>query len=113
MYTIFQFKLHKDCCNSVSIHPYRPILATGSGQYHFKDLGNSLEDPNETSETISKSSGIPNIGQDYENMSDDQSRTKVAPNNGTEETNIDTKYSSVSENSLVFWWIGDVDLEDT
>lgn len=27
--------LHNDCVNSVSLHPYYPIVATGSGQNHF------------------------------------------------------------------------------
>lgn len=29
--------LHNDCCNGVSLHPYRPILATSSGQHHALD----------------------------------------------------------------------------
>ncbi|XP_073946316.1 telomerase Cajal body protein 1-like [Choristoneura fumiferana] len=68
----FKFPLHKDCCNSVSIHPFRPILATGSGQYHFKD------------------------------PIQDEDGTEI---NGLSE---DLKYSCHPENSLVFWWIGDV-----
>lgn len=31
----FQYNLHHDCCNGVSLHPSRPILATASGQHHF------------------------------------------------------------------------------
>ncbi|CAD7087348.1 unnamed protein product [Hermetia illucens] len=31
----FTFGLHEDCCNGVSFHPSRPMLATCSGQYHF------------------------------------------------------------------------------
>lgn len=30
-------QLHNDCCNGVSLHPYRPILATASGQHHALD----------------------------------------------------------------------------
>lgn len=26
--------MHHDCCNGVSIHPTKPILATSSGQHH-------------------------------------------------------------------------------
>lgn len=33
----FSYKLHEDCVNSVSIHPFLPIVATGSGQ-HMHDL---------------------------------------------------------------------------
>lgn len=29
--------LHNDSCNGVSLHPYRPILATASGQHHATD----------------------------------------------------------------------------
>nr|CAI5850977.1 unnamed protein product [Callosobruchus analis] len=29
--------LHNDCVNGVSLHPYRPILATASGQHHTQD----------------------------------------------------------------------------
>lgn len=31
----FQYPLHRDCCNGVSLHPTRPIFATASGQHHF------------------------------------------------------------------------------
>lgn len=56
--------LHTDCCNGVSLHPTKPILATSSGQHHTLDplhhtrssfsyenslcmwwLGNQQEDP--------------------------------------------------------------------
>ena len=30
-------KLHNDSCNGVSLHPYKPILATASGQHHSVD----------------------------------------------------------------------------
>ncbi|CAF4875594.1 unnamed protein product [Pieris macdunnoughi] len=71
----FQFPLHRDCCNSISIHPCRPILATGSGQYH-------LVDP---------------TTMDGEN--DDEIEYQRIEH---------MKYSKESENSLVFWWIGDI-----
>lgn len=29
--------VHKDCCNGVSLHPSLPIMATSSGQFHFKE----------------------------------------------------------------------------
>ncbi|CAH1116130.1 unnamed protein product [Phaedon cochleariae] len=32
-----QMGLHSDCCNGVSLHPSRPILATASGQHHSMD----------------------------------------------------------------------------
>nr|CAI5850978.1 unnamed protein product [Callosobruchus analis] len=32
-----QMALHNDCVNGVSLHPYRPILATASGQHHTQD----------------------------------------------------------------------------
>lgn len=73
--------LHADCCNSVSIHPLRPILATGSGQYHFNDPISELEDP--------------------EKDVDELTQVDLSM-----ESNI--KYSSNAENSLVFWWIGDI-----
>ncbi|CAH2041316.1 unnamed protein product, partial [Iphiclides podalirius] len=50
----YTFPLHKDCCNSVSIHPFRPILATGSGQYHFKDPVLAISDENETNSVEEK-----------------------------------------------------------
>lgn len=34
-----QFPLHQDSCSGVSIHPYLPILASGSGQFKFCDEG--------------------------------------------------------------------------
>ncbi|XP_050308724.1 telomerase Cajal body protein 1 homolog isoform X1 [Anthonomus grandis grandis] len=32
-----QMQLHSDSCNGVSLHPYKPILATSSGQHHAID----------------------------------------------------------------------------
>jgi hypothetical protein len=32
-----QMPLHSDSCNGVSLHPYRPILATATGQHHTLD----------------------------------------------------------------------------
>ncbi|XP_076275676.1 telomerase Cajal body protein 1 homolog isoform X1 [Rhynchophorus ferrugineus] len=32
-----QMNLHNDSCNGVSLHPYKPILATASGQHHAID----------------------------------------------------------------------------
>ncbi|KAJ6636362.1 Telomerase Cajal body protein 1 like [Pseudolycoriella hygida] len=31
----YQYPLHRDCCNGVSLHPTRPIFATSSGKHHF------------------------------------------------------------------------------
>ncbi|XP_041981182.1 telomerase Cajal body protein 1 homolog isoform X2 [Aricia agestis] len=79
----FKFPLHTDCCNSISIHPLRPILATGSGQYHFVDHQAIFEDDIKT--------------EPMENTCDVNAK------------DLNTKYSSSCENSLVFWWIGDVE----
>ncbi|XP_046967811.1 telomerase Cajal body protein 1 homolog [Vanessa cardui] len=78
----FRFPLHNDCCNSISIHPLRPILATGSGQYHFNDPVSALED------------SVMDID--------------TADHLDKDTINNDMKYSSNAENSLVFWWIGDL-----
>jgi telomerase Cajal body protein 1 len=32
-----QFQFHQDCCSGVSLHPYLPIIATGSGQFKFNN----------------------------------------------------------------------------
>ncbi|CAH2090477.1 unnamed protein product [Euphydryas editha] len=79
----YRFPLHSDCCNSISIHPLRPILATGSGQYHFNDPISVLED-------------VPMDVDDVKPFDNDVS------------IESDKKYSSNAENSLVFWWIGDI-----
>ncbi|OWR47892.1 hypothetical protein KGM_206702 [Danaus plexippus plexippus] len=76
----YRFPLHKDCCNSLSIHPLRPILATGSGQYHFEDPAQDLEE---------------NFG-----VQEDITETDKGLRND--------KYSKIAENSLGFWWIGDI-----
>ncbi|XP_058454881.1 telomerase Cajal body protein 1 homolog [Malaya genurostris] len=34
-YRQYNFPLHRDCCNGVSFHPSKPIVATASGQFHF------------------------------------------------------------------------------
>lgn len=105
---LFQFPLHKDCCNSVSIHPFRPILATGSGQYHFNDPITLLceEISMEDSQTVQKAN------DDFQPTSeiDNTMEISVIDENVTDNTvgDEDVKYSSKSENSLVFWWTGDV-----
>ncbi|XP_053671339.1 telomerase Cajal body protein 1 homolog [Anopheles nili] len=38
------FPLHWDCLNGVSFHPHAPILATSSGQYHFRAKATDSED---------------------------------------------------------------------
>jgi telomerase Cajal body protein 1 len=39
-----QFPLHQDSCSGVSLHPYLPILASGSGQFKFENEGDVIED---------------------------------------------------------------------
>ncbi|XP_052749562.1 telomerase Cajal body protein 1 homolog [Galleria mellonella] len=85
----FKFPIHRDCCNSVSIHPYRPIVATGSGQYHFTDPF-TLLDENE-----------PNILNRQMNPEELNSECE-------QEILQDLRYSQNTENSLVFWWTGSV-----
>ncbi|XP_068632280.1 telomerase Cajal body protein 1 homolog [Battus philenor] len=88
----YTFPLHKDCCNSVSIHPCRPILATGSGQYHFKDPVLLIDDEKES------------LFDDVEeNIDQDEIDPQKAAINSAK-----MKYSSEAENSLVFWWIGEL-----
>lgn len=48
-----QFPLHDDSCSGVSLHPYLPILATGSGQFKFNNEGEEIEA--EEKETIENS----------------------------------------------------------
>lgn len=48
-----QFPFHTDCCSGVSLHPYLPILATGSGQFKFNNEGEVLEE--QIDETIDNS----------------------------------------------------------
>jgi telomerase Cajal body protein 1 len=38
-----QFPLHQDSCSGVSLHPYLPILASGSGQFKFDNEGEVVE----------------------------------------------------------------------
>lgn len=68
------FPLHEDCCNSVAIHPFKKILATGSGQLHLKDPINSLEN----------------------NVDNCKNNEPINRENNT------TKYSKHCENDLVF-----------
>lgn len=48
-----QFPLHDDSCSGVSLHPYLPILATGSGQFKFNNEG-EVNEPDEE-ETVENS----------------------------------------------------------
>ncbi|XP_053608230.1 telomerase Cajal body protein 1 homolog [Plodia interpunctella] len=79
----YKFPLHKDCCNSVSIHPCRPILATGSGQYHFEDPVKSIQESEVQTDSVYRNG-------EHDDFSEDM------------------RYSWKAENSLMFWWTGDV-----
>ncbi|XP_075976757.1 telomerase Cajal body protein 1 homolog [Anticarsia gemmatalis] len=151
----YKFKLHNDCCNGVSIHPCRPILATGSGQYHFVDPIKSLEDSNENINTLGQDNKTfeqdsktfeqdnKTLGEDNKTLGQYNKRIKKerqcnmsgddSSSYSTDEEirnarfnykstmydrnlpkceqirDIDVRYSSISENCLVFWWIGDVE----
>lgn len=52
-----QFPLHEDSCSGVSLHPYLPILATGSGQFKFQNEGEVIEDT-EKPEAVDNSLGL-------------------------------------------------------
>lgn len=52
-----QFPLHQDSCSGVSLHPYLPILATGSGQFKFQNEGEVVEEA-EQPEAIDNSIGL-------------------------------------------------------
>jgi len=75
--THLQLPLHNDCVNGVSLHPYRPILATATGQHHTLDplhhtrnsttyenalcmwwVGNSQEDPDYITQIIKAASNV-------------------------------------------------------
>lgn len=75
-YRKYDFPLHRDCCNGVSFHPTRPIVATTSGQFH----------PTTNGADYSVSSPI---------VDDDDQQSADKP----------TRDSS-PENSLTLWWIG-------
>ena len=53
-------KIHSDCVNGVSFHPYRPLLATSCGQRHLTSefVFSSDEDGEEKSEENSKESSL-------------------------------------------------------
>lgn len=90
---LLQFPLHKDCCNSIAIHPYKNILATGSGQYHFNDPELILDRE---------------LDCDLSTIVKDE---KMKSNGDALKNNYEftvNKFSSFTENSLVFWWTGDM-----
>lgn len=82
---LLQFPLYEDCCNGVSIHPYRPILATCSGQLH--PMSNSfLDDEESDSENI--------------NSNNESNEKLTLPQDGHNLLNI------TPVNSFQFWWTG-------
>ncbi|CAH1636801.1 unnamed protein product [Spodoptera littoralis] len=100
----YKFPLHKDCCNSISIHPLRPILATGSGQYHLRRPMTSPEP-----KINNQDSTLPIIKK--ESSSDESIAIKQSNKRKIEERespDLEMEYTEDSENSLVFWWIGEV-----
>ncbi|CAH0686281.1 unnamed protein product [Spodoptera exigua] len=101
----YKFPLHKDCCNSISLHPLRPILATGSGQYHIRPPVPSSPEK----KLNNQDSTLPMIKK--ESSSDEATIPKQSNKRKYEECespDLEVEYTETSENSLVFWWIGDV-----
>lgn len=66
-------------------------MATGSGQYHFKDPVILLEDGNVSNDKEENSTANTTVSDGY-----------ILQNE------VDLRYSDESENNLVFWWIGDM-----
>ncbi|CAB3247177.1 unnamed protein product [Arctia plantaginis] len=111
----YKFPLHKDCCNSVSIHPCRPILATGSGQYHFKDPIKNMDIKTENDgndEQSSDSNSGDRLLREYDETINTGDKQVSFKNDSELNSGVDMKYSTISENSLVFWWVGDINLTD-
>lgn len=103
----YKFPLHKDCCNSVSIHPIRPILATGSGQYHIRRP--MVPSPEPKIEVKNQDSTPPMIKT--ENSSDESTvptQSNKRKLEDRESPDLEIEYTDNTENSLVFWWIGEV-----
>jgi telomerase Cajal body protein 1 len=46
--------LHSDCVNGVSLHPWKSLLATCSGQRHFDSGVSDDEEDGKSSENVSK-----------------------------------------------------------
>ncbi|KAJ8720316.1 hypothetical protein PYW07_012359 [Mythimna separata] len=109
----YKFPLHKDCCNSVSIHPLRPILATGSGQFHIPDpmFSPKKMSDNGVSDITLMTTGEANsaIVQDNKTVKEEKESDHESGNENEQSvTDLDGEYNDKSENSLVFWWIGEV-----
>ncbi|XP_026477553.1 telomerase Cajal body protein 1-like [Ctenocephalides felis] len=77
----FKFPVHNDCCNGVSFHPSRPIIATTSGQYHF-----AQEDT----------------------LNDDESKKNSQGDNNESILEDNMQTCKKTENSMVFWWVSDI-----
>lgn len=75
----FQYTLHYDCCNGISLHPTKPIIASSSGQHHFS---------------------VDEIMNGEENSDGNDNETVKASENGQ------TAEQKIKENSLILWWCG-------
>ncbi|KAH8255724.1 hypothetical protein KR038_009204 [Drosophila bunnanda] len=74
--------LHTDCCNGVSLNPTLPIMATGSGQYHF-------------------------IGSDAgDDITMDGTTTIEETRRPPEEDKVRPDQEVLYENAVVMWWVG-------
>ncbi|KAH8381115.1 hypothetical protein KR200_002232 [Drosophila serrata] len=74
--------LHTDCCNGIALNPTLPIMATGSGQYHF--IGSDVDDDITMNGTVIV----------------DEARTPP------EEDKLRPNKEVLYENAVVMWWIG-------
>lgn len=83
-------------------------MATGSGQYHFSHPHTLLceEITTENSQTLDKTNDELKHTSEVDNKMDISVIDENAADNSIGDE--DVKYSSESENSLVFWWTGDV-----
>lgn len=73
--------LHTDCCNGIALNPVLPILATGSGQYHF--IGN---DPGDITMNVTETALEPIMPPEGDKLGQDQ--------------------EVIYENAVAMWWCG-------
>lgn len=86
-------------------------MATGSGQIHLEDPTSDDYSPIKQTSTVQKEIDEPNKSNEESTENETRDSTNkvhqyLAKND--DKNVLDMKYSSYAENSLVFWWIGDV-----
>ncbi|KAG8229176.1 hypothetical protein J437_LFUL009893 [Ladona fulva] len=117
-----EIQASKDCVNGVSIHQQYPILASSTGQWHFKEPVSDSEEEDEIEpmqeQETTKDENIVSFPVDTDPISLEGTSEKpkeVQTSHGCKKSRplLKSKNPELIDNSVKLWWIGNIkDFQD-